>query len=82
MNLVFVADYIRVKGGKSDDARHYAGMDAAYISQNVYLFSASAGLATVARGSVDRDALAKEMNLLPTQEIILAQSVGYRSIQK
>ena len=50
---------------------------AGYISQNVYLFCASEGLATGVRASIDRPALAKELKLRPDQKIILAHSVGY-----
>jgi hypothetical protein len=34
-------------------------------------------LATVVRGSIDREALAKVMKLGKDQKIILAQTVGY-----
>jgi nitroreductase len=47
------------------------------ISENVYLFCASAGLATVVRGSINRDALATALKLPSAQKIILAQTVGY-----
>jgi nitroreductase len=53
------------------------GADTGFISENVYLFCASEGLATVVRANIDRDALAKELKLRPEQKIILAQSVGY-----
>jgi hypothetical protein len=43
----------------------------------VYLFCASEGLATVVRGSVPREALAKVMKLRPDQVITLGQTVGY-----
>jgi len=48
-----------------------------FIAQNVYLYCASEGLATVVRGSIDKPALAKTLNLQPNQKIILAQSVEY-----
>jgi nitroreductase len=54
-----------------------AAAGAGAISQNVYLFCASEGLATVVRGSVPREDLAKTMKLRPDQRIILAQTVGY-----
>jgi len=76
VNLVYVADYSRVS--EEGPARAtLIGADAGLISENVYLFCASEGLATVVRYSVDRDALAKELKLRPEQNIILAQSVGY-----
>ena len=77
VNLVYVADYSRMGKASDADKDFYAGADTGFISQNVYLFCASEGLATVVRGSVDREALAKAMKLEPTQRIILAQTVGY-----
>lgn len=47
------------------------------IVQNVYLFCASAGLATVVRAWLDRKALAKALRLSEHESIIAAQTVGY-----
>lgn len=77
INLVFVADLSKMGGGSDDAKEKTAYVDTGYISQNVYLFCASEGLATVARGMVDKDALAKKMNLGANQRVILAQTVGY-----
>lgn len=75
--LIFVADLAKM-GDASDEAkRNTANINVGYISQNTYLFSASEGLVTGARASVDRKALASRLNLRPDQLIILAQSVGY-----
>ena len=76
VNLIYVSDLARTSRASSEDQNLYTGADAGFISQNVYLFCASEGLATVVRGSVDRPALAKAMKLRPEQRIILAQSVG------
>ncbi len=77
LNLIFVADYSKIKRGTDEDKALYSGAHVGFISQNVYLHCASEGLATVVRGLVDKDTLAKTMNLRPDQKIILAQSVGY-----
>jgi SagB-type dehydrogenase family enzyme len=77
VNLIYVADYARMGDGPEADKAMYAATDAAFISENAYLFCASEGLATVVRGSVEREALAKTMQLRADQKIILAQSVGY-----
>jgi SagB-type dehydrogenase family enzyme len=77
VNLVFVADYAKMGDGPKEIKDFYSATDTGYISQNVYLYCASAGLGTVVRGMVDRDALAKAMNLRADQKIILAQTVGY-----
>jgi nitroreductase len=55
----------------------YAGAETGFIGQNVYLYCASEGLATVIRASVNREALAKALKLRPEQRIVLAQTVGY-----
>jgi SagB-type dehydrogenase family enzyme len=75
LNLVYVADLARA--GKGESRLLYTAADTGFISQNVYLFCASEGLATVVRGMVDRPALAKAMQLHADQEVMLAQTVGY-----
>ena len=76
VNLIYVADTAKLGG---DDAARLAtaNADTGLIAENAYLFCASEGLATVARGSVDRAALGKALNLRAEQRIVLAQSVGY-----
>lgn len=77
INLVYVADLARVAGEDAAEQRFCTTMDAGFIAQNVYLFCASEGLATVVRGLIDRERLAKLMRLRPGQKVIAAQSVGY-----
>jgi nitroreductase len=77
VNLIFVANYSRMSGTNDEDKKFYSATDTGFISQNVYLFCASEGLATVVRGYVDRVALAKKIGLPPDQAITLAQTVGY-----
>jgi nitroreductase len=74
VNLVFVA---RAGGGSAEDQATFGGAHAGFISENVYLYCASEGLATVVRASINREALAKAMQLGPGQKIVLAQTVGY-----
>lgn len=77
VNLVFVADYTRMGDRAEDVKKWYAAADVGFISQNVYLFCASEGLATVVRGMVDKEELKKKMNLRPDQHVVFAQTVGY-----
>jgi SagB-type dehydrogenase family enzyme len=77
VNLVYVADLDRMSEASADDKAFYSATDAGFIAQNVYLYCASAGLAAVVRGLVDRDALGAALGLGRHQRIILAQSVGY-----
>jgi nitroreductase len=74
--LIFVADHARMAKVTPAEREFYAAADTGYISQNVYLFCASEGLATVVH-AVDRPALAKAMKLGDDKSVILAQSVGY-----
>jgi SagB-type dehydrogenase family enzyme len=77
LDLVYVADFSKIKRGTDEDKSFYSAAHTGFISQNVYLYCASEGLATVVRGMVDRETLAKVMKLRPDQKVMLAQSVGY-----
>jgi nitroreductase len=77
INLVFVADLAKMSGMPADAADFYATTDTGYVSENVYLYCASAGLATVVRGWIDKPAMVKAMKLRDDQKVILAQTVGY-----
>lgn len=54
----------------------YAFTAAGAMAQNVYLYCASAGLATVIRAWFDRQALSRAMNLGADEQLLLAQTVG------
>jgi nitroreductase len=74
--LIFVADLARLSKAKPNDREFYAAIDTGFISQNVYLFCASEGLATVVH-ETDRERLGQALKLRPNQKVILAQAVGY-----
>lgn len=76
LNLFFVADEARMRAKDPEARKRFGAMTAAYASENVYLYCASAGLSTVARGAFDADALAKLLKLKPSQQLYLGQSVG------
>jgi SagB-type dehydrogenase family enzyme len=77
VNLVYVSDLSKTSRAASSDVEMFTAADVGCISQNVYLYCASQGLATVVRGSIDRAALAETLKLRPNRKIILAQSVGF-----
>jgi SagB-type dehydrogenase family enzyme len=78
LQLIYVADQSRIGFIANDeDKKFYSATDTGFIAQNVYLYCASAGLATGVRAMVDKDALAKAMKLRDKQKIILVQAVGY-----
>jgi nitroreductase len=74
--LIFVADHARMEKVAPAEREFYAAADTGYISQNIYLFCASEGLATVVHAT-GRAGLATAMKLRDDQKVILAQSVGY-----
>jgi nitroreductase len=77
VNLIYVSDLSKMLRASAADRDWYAAAHSGFISQNVYLFCASQGLATVVRESINRLVLAKAMHLRPDQKITLAQTVGY-----
>ena len=77
LNLIIVADLEKMSGKELQEKMQTAHIDAGYVSQNIYLYCASEGLATVVRGSVDRDKLAAEMGLDSNFRIIVAHTVGF-----
>lgn len=81
VNLVYVADLSKrgLKDGQkiTDTDLLSSWANTGFMAQNVYLYCASEGLATVIRAMIPRDKLAPEMGLKPLQAIILAQTVGF-----
>ena len=77
LDLVFVADNSRVQLVQGEQRDDYAYTTAGAMAQNVYLYCAWQGLATVLRAWVDRGALGAAMELGADQQVLLAQTVGY-----
>jgi len=75
--LIFVADEARMGQRSDHDKAFYSATDTGFVSQSVYLYCASEGLATVVIGMVDKPALAAKMKLRPEQKVVLTQPVGY-----
>ena len=77
LNLVYVAHGERMTDISPEERRLYASVDTGFIGQNVYLFCASEGLATVFRGAVDYQKLGRALKLPDQQFVTFAQTVGY-----
>jgi nitroreductase len=77
LNLVYVAHGERMGDIPAEDRRLFASVDTGFIGQNVYLFCASEGLATVFRAALDYRQLARTMQLGAGQFVTFAQTVGY-----
>jgi nitroreductase len=77
LDLVYVADHARLRMVPVAQRESYASAAAGAIAQNVYLYAASAGLATVIRAWIDRAAIADALGLGHDQQVLLSQTVGY-----
>lgn len=77
LDLVYVTNHARMMLVPTAQRESLAAASAGAIAQNVYLYAASAGLATVVRALIDRETLARAMNLESNQHVLLAQTVGY-----
>ena len=77
MDLVYVADHARMRLVPVGQRESYASVAAGAIAQNVYLFAAGNGLATVIRAWIDRAAIADALGLTHDQQVLLSQTVGY-----
>ena len=63
--------------GNSDISNSYQ-IDSGFISQNIYLFCASEGLATVVRGLFNAQEIHSLMNFTDKQVVVITQTVGYK----
>jgi len=80
MGLVFVADLSRMTSPvlRNKEAQRFsAWVDTGYISQNVYLYCAAAGLGTAALALINRDKLSELMHLKEHEKIVITQVVGH-----
>ena len=77
LDLVLVVDHARMQLVPVAERERYALVAAGAIAQNVYLFAASAGLATVIRGWIDKAAIASALSLSHDQQVLLSQTVGF-----
>jgi len=76
LNLVYAFDTSKMPNATDAEKNATSGATAGVTAQNVYLYCAAAGLATVFRESVPAS-LAKTLQLPPGQIIQFAQTVGY-----
>jgi SagB-type dehydrogenase family enzyme len=72
--LILVVNYDKMEGFNEEAKAMYGCTDAGYISQNIYLYCASEGLASCALGSIHRDKLQELLKF--NGKAILGQSVG------
>ena len=78
VSLVIVTDNAKFRGGSTNGPTISGAIDAGYVSQNIDLACEALGLVTVPRGTMDKDALKKELKLTESQNPILNHPVGYK----
>ena len=78
ISLVIVTDNAKFRGGSTNGPTISGAIDAGYVSQNIDLACEALGLVTVPRGTMDKDALKKELKLTDAQNPILNHPVGYK----
>ena len=76
VSLVLVSDLSRV-GSVTDQVKLMAAVDAGTVCQNINIFCAATGLATVPRASMDQAALKQILKLTESQLPIMNNPVGY-----
>lgn len=76
LDLVYVADHARMALVPARQREAYAFAAAGAAAQNVYLYCASAGLATVVRAWFNREALSDALGLGNDEQLLLTQTVG------
>jgi len=76
LDLIYVADHTRMRMVPAAQRESYASVAAGAIAENVYLYCAAAGLATVIRAWIDRGALTQAMALTPDHQVLLSQTIG------
>ncbi len=79
LELIYVADLARMPLVPAQRRDTYAAAAAGAMAQNVYLFCASAGLATAIRSWIDPGILATTMRLGAQQRIVMSQGLGFAS---
>jgi nitroreductase len=77
LDLIYVADHSRMRMVPAAQRVSYSSAAAGAICQNVYLYAAANGLATVVRAWIDRDAIAEALRLSHDQQVLFSQTVGY-----
>ena len=76
VSLVLVSDLSRF-GNIADHTKLMAAVDAGIVCQNINIFCASTGLATVPRATMDQAALKRILKLTDNQLPIMNNPVGY-----
>lgn len=69
---------VSTKDNERMDNNRYGGVDAGYVSQNIYLACQAMGLSTVARAMMNKDAVRTKLNLAEGVIVELNHPIGYK----
>ena len=78
LTLLMVSDLQKFVMPVDEAVRQMAAIDAGIVSENIALFCASMGFVTVPRVSMDKEAVAKALNLTDLQLPLINNPVGYK----
>lgn len=78
LTLLMVSDLQKFGMPVDEAVRQMAAIDAGIVSENIALFCASMGFVTVPRVSMDKEAVAKALNLTDLQLPLINNPVGYK----
>ena len=78
VEIAMVADTSKIKGKSHQGTIEAIYANTGFISQNIYLFCAQAGLGGVTRAMVPKEELAQRLRLNDSQIITLVHTVGYK----
>lgn len=77
LSLVLVADLSKMGDPKNERVQNMCAVDVGIVSQNISIYCAAAGLATVPRGTMDATKLSQVMKLKESQKALINHPVGY-----
>jgi SagB-type dehydrogenase family enzyme len=77
VSFVIVADYARTTGHYGERGVRYVHIEAGHAGQNVYLACEALGLATVAVGAFNDEAVARTLDLSMRNDALYVMPVGY-----
>ncbi|MBE6287226.1 MAG: SagB/ThcOx family dehydrogenase [Mediterranea massiliensis] len=78
LNLLFIADTDKTgPGNRPGDANTVSYVNVGYVSQNVYLYCAYAGIGSRARGGWNQKLVTETLGLKDAMIVVLGQTVGY-----
>ena len=75
--ILLVANLEKLGNPALESTRSTAALDAGIVNQNINIFCAAVGLATVPRGSMNTNELKKNLKLTDNQLLLLNNPVGY-----